>query len=93
MRYSELDELALLKWLDCCDRVGEHRRDHGPRMTPAAIKAWTPVFAVEATDDEVASAVGCPRSVVGEARQAVTLVAMAGGRGDDTVKLVHRGRR
>lgn len=93
MHYRDLDPIGLLKWIDCCAAVGKHRREHGPRITPAAVRLWQPVFAVEATDDDVAALIDCPRSTVGEARQAVELVAMAGGRGDDTVKLVHRGRR
>ncbi len=76
-------------------------RDFGYRLQTLTVRAsycGVPqrrdrVFIVEATDDDVAALVDCPRSTVGEARQAVELVAMAGGRGDDTVKLVHRGRR
>ena len=97
MRFSELDAVALLKWLDCCDRVGKHRREHGPRMTPAALKAWTPVFAVEATDDEVASAVGVPAAWSGmpgrrscwsswPAAAATTPLSWCTGGGDDRAR-------
>lgn len=89
----DLDPIAMLRWLECADKVHRHRTKRGARMTPEAVRLWVPIFQVKATDAVIAKLVGCPTSTVFDARHRVDLLAQAGGRGDDTVRLIPRGRR
>lgn len=93
MQLDDLDPTAMRRWLECADKVHRHRATRGARMTPEAVRLWVPLFQVKAADAVIARLVGCPASTVFDARNRVDLLAQAGGRGDETVRITTGGRR
>ena len=78
--------------VNAADALHRHRREHGHRLTAAALLLWRQLFKDGRTDDEVAAVVGCSRASAYDARCRVRNLDYAGWRGDDCARVVQRAR-